>query len=150
MCFGHFVSLSYIYMWVPADAQMEDIGAFYPDKIAGCFSYPVSNNVCFTKEAGWPLQAGKNGRTSTTHITPGLTVFTDRPIRSLSLHGRMQMMHDKARCVTTLDMDAFETRSIKEAGIHWLQHQPCGGITVKSSTSERGHPQTAKRSTLNE
>lgn len=51
-------------------------------------------------------------------ITPGLTVFTDRPIRSLSLHGRMQMMHDKARCVTTLDMDAFETRSIKEAGIH--------------------------------
>lgn len=137
-------------MWIPADAQMEDIGTFYPHNIAGCFSYRVSNNVCLTKEVARPFRAGKNGRTSMTHITLGLTVFTDRPIRSLSLHGRMQMMHDKARCVTTLDMDAFETRSIKEAGIHWLQHQPCVSITVKSSTSERGHPQTAKRSTLNE
>lgn len=105
-------------MRIPADAQMEDLGVFCPHNTAGCFSYHVSNNVCFTKEVAWPFRAGKNGRTSTTHITLGLTVFTDRPVRSLSLHGRMQMMHDKARCVTTLDMDAFETRSIKEAGIH--------------------------------
>lgn len=105
-------------MWIQADAQMEDIGAFYPHNIARCFSYRVSNNVCFTKEVAWPFRAGKNGRTSTTHITLGLTVFTNRPIRSLSLRGRMQMMHDKAWCATTLDMDAFETRSIKEAEIH--------------------------------